>query len=76
MIVNELFDNPYDKELYLSIGLTAEELTIIRLGLRELKHYHEDALTHFKGSHSSLTYKHSRETLEKVNALLKTLNTK
>lgn len=57
--------------LLLKVALKPSELTLIRLALKYLKDYDEDALSHFKESHIMLDS--FRKQLNDINALLKTL---
>lgn len=67
----EVYHSKRKDNLLLKVGLKPSELTTIRLALRHFKEYHQDALSHFKESHASLDY--SREVIQAINALLKTL---
>ena len=65
----ELKKNKSDIELTLKI--TPEDHTYIKLGLRELKNYYEEAIYLFKDSHSEP--KSFIESLKKVNRLIELL---
>jgi hypothetical protein len=63
--------NKKKDDIELTIKITPEDHTYIKLGLRELKNYYEEAIYLFKDSHSEP--KTMIESLKKVNRLIELL---